>query len=123
MEHDLDGPAFQRASAPTCPPRILRLKEVCTVTGLGRSFIYQLQAEKRFPDSIKIGARAVGWLEDEVRDWLADRVAASRTDKPDCHRGQAIFQSSLPGSKPHRSFRHVKASSRPNSRYALARTR
>jgi prophage regulatory protein len=57
------------------------MKEVCKVTGLGRSFIYQLQTENRFPHSIKIGARAVGWLEDEVRTWLADRVAASRSGK------------------------------------------
>jgi prophage regulatory protein len=66
-------------------PRILRLKKVRKVTGLGRSFIYQLQTENRFPHSIKIGARAVGWLEDEVRTWLADRVAASRSDKTDCN--------------------------------------
>jgi prophage regulatory protein len=49
------------------------VKEVCKITGLGRSFIYQLQTESRFPHSVKIGARAVGWLEDEVWKWLADR--------------------------------------------------
>jgi hypothetical protein len=38
-----------------------------------------------FPHSIKIGARAVGWIEDEVRNWLADRIAASRPDKTDCN--------------------------------------
>ncbi len=64
-------------------PRVLRLKEVCKVTGLGRSFIYQLQTEKRFPHSIRIGVRAVGWLEDDVRNWLADRVAESRQNSHD----------------------------------------
>ena len=48
------------------------------MTGLGRAFIYRLQAERRFPHSIKIGERAVGWLEDEVRNWLAGRIADSR---------------------------------------------
>jgi len=62
----------------TFPSRVLRLKEVCRMTGLGRSFIYRLQAENRFPHSIKLGVRAVGWLEDEVRKWLADRIADSR---------------------------------------------
>jgi prophage regulatory protein len=60
------------------PQRILRLAQVRALTGLGRSFIYQLQAQKRFPQRIKIGERAVGWLEDEVQEWLADRIAKSR---------------------------------------------
>ena len=40
--------------------------------------IYQMQAEGRFPQRIKLGERAVGWLESEVRDWLATRIDASR---------------------------------------------
>ena len=48
--------------------------------GLGRSFFYQLQSESRFPQRIKIGKRAVGWLEDDVRKWLAHRIADSRRD-------------------------------------------
>jgi prophage regulatory protein len=58
--------------------RILRLPEVCALTGLGRSFIYQLQSDGRFPRRIKLGARAVGWLEDEVQQWVADKIAESR---------------------------------------------
>jgi prophage regulatory protein len=73
----------ENSTPQTCMPavsqiRILRLKEVCKVTGLGRSFIYQLQAERQFPRSIKIGARAVGWVEDEVRAWLEGRIRSSR---------------------------------------------
>jgi hypothetical protein len=40
--------------------------------------IYQMQAEGRFPQRIKLGERAVGWLESEVREWLAARIDASR---------------------------------------------
>jgi prophage regulatory protein len=43
--------------------------------------IYRLQAEKRFPQRIKLSERAVGWLEREVQEWLAQRVASSRRDK------------------------------------------
>lgn len=60
------------------PQRLLRLREVCRTTGLCRSMIYRMQAENRFPRRVKIGVRAVGWLEDEVAQWLADRVASSR---------------------------------------------
>ena len=58
--------------------RALRLRQVSQLTGLGRSMIYQMQAEGRFPQRIKLGERAVGWLESEVRDWLARRIDASR---------------------------------------------
>jgi prophage regulatory protein len=59
--------------------QILRLPQVCNVTGLRRSMIYQLEAEQRFPKRIKIGIRAVGWIESEVQIWVAKRIAASRT--------------------------------------------
>jgi prophage regulatory protein len=58
--------------------RALRLRQVSQLTGLGRSMIYQMQAEGRFPQRIKLGERAVGWLESEVRDWLATRIDVSR---------------------------------------------
>jgi prophage regulatory protein len=83
VDDDLEAATMSPASGTTSLPRILRLKEVCKVTGLGRSCIYQLQAEKRFLRRIKIGLRAVGWLENEVQKWLADRIAESRREDTD----------------------------------------
>ena len=57
---------------------IIRLPQVCVVTGLRRSMIYQLEAQQGFPKRIKIGIRAVGWIESEVQAWVAQRVEASR---------------------------------------------
>lgn len=59
--------------------KILRLPQVCEVTGLCRSMIYQLEADLRFPQRVKIGVRAVGWLDNEVNAWLTRRVALSRS--------------------------------------------
>jgi len=58
--------------------QILRLPQVCKVTGLGRSMIYQLESTRRFPCRVRISARAVGWVESEVQSWLADRVDRHR---------------------------------------------
>jgi prophage regulatory protein len=69
-------------SAPVAYERVLRLPQVCKLTGLGRSLIYQMQAENRFPRRIKIGVRAVGWLEDEVQGRLAKRIESSRQQTP-----------------------------------------
>ncbi len=64
---------------------VLRLPEVCKVTGLCRSMVYQLEAERRFPRRIKIGVRAVGWLEEEVQQWLANQIEQSRGAFPAAH--------------------------------------
>ena len=72
---NLESPAKLRRDP---DERALRLRQVCQLTGLGRSMIYQMQAEGRFPQRIKLGERAVGWLESEVRDWLATRIETSR---------------------------------------------
>ncbi len=58
--------------------QLLRLPQVCQVTGLRRSMIYQLEAEQRFPRRIKIGVRAVGWIEGEIQQWVAQRIERSR---------------------------------------------
>jgi prophage regulatory protein len=58
--------------------RILRLPEVCQVTGLKRAMIYRLQQRKSFPQSVKITDHAVGWIDAEVQAWLEQRIAARR---------------------------------------------
>ena len=57
---------------------ILKLPAVKEKTTLGRSSIYALAADGKFPKPIKLGARASGWLESEVNQWIADRIAESR---------------------------------------------
>ncbi len=53
---------------------ILRLPAVILWTGLSRSTIYLFIQEGTFPKPIKLGARAVGWLENDLDVWLAARV-------------------------------------------------
>ncbi|MDR3774552.1 MAG: AlpA family transcriptional regulator [Terracidiphilus sp.] len=57
---------------------ILRLPAVKTRTGLSRSTIYLRVAEGRFPKPISLGARAVGWVDAEVEEWLASQIELSR---------------------------------------------
>ena len=66
---------------PASPLQILRLPQVCKATGLGRSMIYQLESARRFPCRVRIGARAVGWVDSEVQSWLADRVDRYRAQR------------------------------------------
>ena len=59
---------------------ILRLPTVKAITGLSRSTIYLRMSEGSFPEKIRLGSRAVGWLETEVQDWLDERISVSRKE-------------------------------------------
>jgi len=51
-------------------PSILRLKEVTSLTGLSRSSIYAFMNAGRFPPSIRLGERSVGWLAADIEAWI-----------------------------------------------------
>jgi prophage regulatory protein len=55
--------------------RILRLPEVVEVTGKKRSTIYADVKAGRFPRPVPLGARARGWLAEEIEQWIRERAA------------------------------------------------
>ncbi len=57
-------------------PVVLRLPVVRKITGYSTSTIYRLVADGNFPRQISLGPKSVGWVEAEVRDWVAARIAA-----------------------------------------------
>ena len=59
--------------------KIVRLPTVKELTGLSRSTIYLRISKNEFPASISLGDRAVGWLEEDIENWLAGKIEASRT--------------------------------------------
>ena len=73
-------------SAGNAMPRLLTLRDVTAATALSRSAVYALMAESRFPKPIRIGTRAVRWVEQEVLDFIASRPRAG-SDRPPHSRG------------------------------------
>lgn len=63
--------------------RVLRLPEVEIVTGRKRSSIYEGIADGTFPAPIPLGAKSVGWIEDEIIDWQEQRIE----ERGKCTRG------------------------------------
>ena len=62
-------------------PRLIRLPEVLSRTGYGRTTIYRKMEDGSFPSSVKLDgrppknpeafdSRAVAWIEDEVEQWI-----------------------------------------------------
>ncbi|WP_078059170.1 helix-turn-helix transcriptional regulator [Tropicimonas marinistellae] len=53
--------------------RIFRRTAIEEITGLSRSTIYAMMARDEFPRPVRIGRRAVGWREIDMRTWLESR--------------------------------------------------
>lgn len=65
-------------SADPNPRTILRIDVVLRRSGLKRTMLYDLIAKGQFPKQVPLGARAVGWYEDEVDEWVRNRDSAKR---------------------------------------------
>ena len=59
---------------------VLRLRDVIKQTGLSRSTIYLRIDNSEFPQPISLGGRSVGWLQQEIDEWVLERIEASRTN-------------------------------------------
>jgi prophage regulatory protein len=63
------------------PKQILRLSQVCELTGLARSTVYlRLETDPSFPRPIRLGDApnsAIGFYSDELSRWLRKRPRTS----------------------------------------------
>lgn len=70
MERSL--PAATREGGDS-PSLFLRLPAVMRLTGLGRSTIYRMVADNRFPCPVRIASRAVAWRRADLDRWSESR--------------------------------------------------
>ena len=56
--------------------KLIRIKSVVNLTGLSKSYIYDLCKKGLFPRSIQLvpGGTSVAWVESEIRDWIDSRI-------------------------------------------------
>ncbi|KIS45348.1 MULTISPECIES: helix-turn-helix transcriptional regulator [Kosakonia] len=59
---------------------LIRLPEVQRRTGYSKAWIYRLMCQKRFPTSVKIGTRAIAFVESEIDEWINTRIEESRKE-------------------------------------------
>ena len=57
---------------------IIKLPRVKEKTALSRSSIYAKIKEGSFPQQIRLGARAIGFIESEIDAWIHARIESSR---------------------------------------------
>lgn len=71
MERSLQAIASRDDVDP--PSLFLRLPAVMKLTGLGRSTIYRMVADNRFPCPVRIASRAVAWRRTDLDRWSESR--------------------------------------------------
>jgi prophage regulatory protein len=59
---------------------LIRLSEVQRRTGYSKAWLYRLMNQGKFPSSIKIGSRAIAFVESEIDDWINQRIEESRKE-------------------------------------------
>ncbi|HEJ9799519.1 TPA: AlpA family transcriptional regulator [Proteus mirabilis] len=58
---------------------LIRLPEVQRRTGYSKAWIYRLIDNGKFPKQIKLGTRAIAFIESEIDEWIANKIAESRS--------------------------------------------
>lgn len=55
---------------------LIRINDVAKLTGLSKSYIYDLCNKNLFPKSIRLvpGGTSVAWVKSEVLDWIESRI-------------------------------------------------
>ena len=53
--------------------RLIRLKELIKIIVLGRSTVYKLLIEGKFPKRIKLTQRTVVWRLSEIEAWIEEK--------------------------------------------------
>jgi prophage regulatory protein len=71
------APPTPRPGSDPSPAVFLRMPTVVRLTGLGRSTIYRLIAEKAFPSPVRLGTRAVAWRRSDLEQWSEARPVAT----------------------------------------------
>jgi prophage regulatory protein len=61
--------------------RIVRFRELSERKGItwSRSHVDREEKAGRFPQRVKIGPNSIGWVEEEIDQWLAERARSRET--------------------------------------------
>jgi prophage regulatory protein len=51
------------------------MRQLNEKTGLGKSRVYELIAQEKFPPPVRLGPGSVAWAEDEIDAWIEARIA------------------------------------------------
>jgi len=61
--------------------KFIKINQVSEITTLSRATIYRLIKKGEFPSQIKLAERSSGWVEQEVLEYLNNKIQKSKEKK------------------------------------------
>lgn len=55
---------------------LVTLQQVREITGMSRTWVYSASKEGRFPKPIRLGAKSIRWLAEDIDRWIEERRQA-----------------------------------------------
>ena len=55
--------------------KLLKKKAVCEMVSYSPAHVDRLEASGLFPRRVRLGQQRVAWVESEIQDWIAQRIA------------------------------------------------
>ena len=62
---------------------LIRREDVEALVGFKKAYIYREVKAGTFPRPIRVGPKAVRWIEAEVREWILERITEARMQQAD----------------------------------------
>jgi prophage regulatory protein len=74
--YSLSGDIYMITDSQRPTKKLVRIKKVVELTGLSKSYIYDLSNKGIFPKSIQLvpGGTSVAWVEGEILNWIDSRI-------------------------------------------------
>jgi prophage regulatory protein len=76
--HKLKNELKQPTKENNRTPKLIRIKSVIELTGISKSYIYDLSNRGLFPSSLTLipGGTSVAWVRSEVLAWIDSRIVS-----------------------------------------------
>jgi prophage regulatory protein len=82
IERDNSSERHPFNGAQSATKKFLRFPAVRELTGLSRTTIWRLERRGEFPNHVKLSTNIVGWIEQEVMDWMRSKAQAGTNARP-----------------------------------------
>ena len=96
--------------------RILRLPQVVELTGRKRATIYADMKEGKFPASVRLGLRAIGWKASVIQEWIAGRENSRTTKRTPSAAQPSYLARERDGSEYRRNSARLNSAIQPQAR-------
>lgn len=69
------GAIEKEEQKPIAQTKLIPIKKVCEIAGIGKTEVYSRMKSMSFPKSVKISTKCVRWSESEIQEWANTQLS------------------------------------------------